>query len=113
MTKPHSRHWIGGSIWRGQFLWRSYFPVADAFAVAATAITVLALGSGQHAPADEMSVFGVLYAFTLMTVCIAWSLHNRISAGELATREQMLRVECRLAAMAGRSEQSISPPRGG
>jgi hypothetical protein len=97
--------WIGWAIWRGRFLWSSYFPVADAFTVAATVITVLTLGLGLRAPSDPASVFGALYAFAFLGICIAWSLHNRIAAAELAAREQMLRIECRLAEMAGRLEQ--------
>jgi hypothetical protein len=94
--------WIGWSIWRGRFLWSSYFSVADTFTVAATVITVLMLGLGLRAPSDPMSVFGVLYAFAFLGICIAWSLHNRIAASELAAKEQMLRIEYRLAEMAGR-----------
>lgn len=96
---------VGRSIWRGRFHWSSYFPVADAFTVAATAITVLTLGLGLSAPSDPTSVFGALYAFALLAICIAWSLHNRIAAAELAAREHMLRIECRLADMAGRLQQ--------
>lgn len=97
--------WIGRSIWRGRFLWSSYFPLADAFAVAATVITVLALAFGSRAPSDPTSVFGALYAFAFLAISIAWSLHNRIAAAALASREQTLRIECRLADMARRLQR--------
>lgn len=94
--------WTGWSIWRGRFLWRSFFPIADVFTVAAAVITVLTLTLGSHAPADPASTFGVLYGFALLVICIAWSLYNRVASAELAAREQMLRIECRLADLAER-----------
>jgi hypothetical protein len=60
---------------------------------------------GLRAPSDPASTFGVLYGFALLTVCIAWSLQNRMAAAELASREQMLRIECRLADLADRLQQ--------
>jgi hypothetical protein len=96
--------WVGGSIWRGRFLWSSYFPVADAFSVAAAVIAVLTLGLGIRAPSDPSSVFSALYSFALLAICLAWSLHNRIAAAELAAKEQLLRIECRLIEMAGRMQ---------
>ena len=92
--------WIAASLWKGRFLWRSYFPVADLFTVAAAVITVLVLTMGLRAPSDASSSFAALYALTFLTVCVAWSLHNRIAAAELAAREQALRIECRLAELA-------------
>jgi hypothetical protein len=97
--------WIGRSLWLGRFLWKSYFPVADLFTVAATVITVLAVAFGQLAPADPSSTFGVFHAFAFLAICIGWSLHNRIAAAELVTREHLLRIECRLADIAGRIQK--------
>jgi hypothetical protein len=97
--------WIGASLWRGRFEWRSYFPIADAFTVAATAITVLTLLMGTRAPADPASSFTALYALTFLVICVAWSVHNRIAAAELAAREQALRIECRLVDLAGRMQR--------
>jgi hypothetical protein len=95
--------WIGASLWRGRFSWRSYFPLADTFTVAAAAIAVLTLLMGTRAPADPASSFTTLYALTFLVICIGWSIHNRIAAAELAAREQALRIECRLADLAGRT----------
>jgi hypothetical protein len=97
--------WIVGSLWRGQFLWKSYWPIADAFTVGATIITVLALSLGVKASAEPASIWGALYTFPLLAICIAWSLHNRIAAAELASKEQMLRIECRLADLANQLRQ--------
>ena len=97
--------WIGGSLRRGRFQWRSYFPIADAFAVAAAATTVLTLLMGTRSPENPSSSFTVLYALTFLVICIAWSLHNRIAAAELAAREQALRIECRLVDLAGRMQR--------
>jgi hypothetical protein len=94
--------WLAASFWRGRLTWRSYFPVADVFTVAAAAITVLTLVLGLRAPSDPASALGVLYAFTLLVICIAWSLHNRIAAAELAAKEHLLRIEYRLADLASR-----------
>lgn len=89
--------WIGASIWRGRYYWKSIFSVAEAFAVGAAVITVLMLVAGTRAPSDPASSFGVLYALTLLIICVAWCIHNRIAAAELCMREQALRIECRLA----------------
>jgi hypothetical protein len=97
--------WIGGSLWRGRFAWRSYYPVADAFTVAAVAFAVLTLLIGTRAPADPAASFGALYALTFLTICLGWSVHNRIASAELAAREQALRIECRLADLAGRMQR--------
>jgi hypothetical protein len=100
-----SAAWIVGSLWRRRFLWRSYYPVADLFTVGAAVITVLVLTMGLGSSSDPSSSFAALYALTLLIVCIAWSLHNRIAAAELATREQSLRIECRLADLASRHQR--------
>lgn len=57
---------------------------------------------GLRAPSDPASPFGVLYALAFLVICIAWSLHNHIASAELVAREQMPRIECRLADLAGR-----------
>ncbi|HWB11679.1 MAG TPA: hypothetical protein VG826_20780 [Pirellulales bacterium] len=97
--------WIGVSLWQGRFQWKSYFPVADAFTVAAAVISVLTLLMGARAPADPASSFATLYALTFLVICVAWSIHSRIAAAELAAREHSLRIECRLADLAGRMQR--------
>jgi hypothetical protein len=94
--------WIAASLWRGRLLWRSYYPLADSFAVGAAVITVLVLTMGLTAPADPSSSFAALYAMAFLIVCVTWSVHNRIAAAELATKERILRLECRLADLSGR-----------
>jgi len=63
----------------------------------------LLVGIGK--PSDPASLFHAFYVFVFYVTCIAWSLDNRIAAAELAAREQMLRIECRLADLAGRAHQ--------
>jgi hypothetical protein len=94
--------WIAQTLWRGTFAWKSFFSIAELFTVFATIIAVLTLAVGAREPSNPASTFGVLYALVLLIVCVAWSLHARISAAELASREQMLRMEYRLADLAER-----------
>jgi cation transport ATPase len=88
------------SLWQGKFEWKWYFSVASALYMAAAMITVITLMKGMSAPSDPASTFSALYVFVFMVVCLGWMLDNRITAAELATREQMLRLESRLADLA-------------
>jgi len=90
------------SMWRGKFEWKPYFSIAHMLTFAAGTLTVVALVKGLSAPSNPASTFNAFYVFVFYFACVAWALENRIAAAELASREQMLRVECRLADIAER-----------
>jgi hypothetical protein len=69
---------------------------------AAGMLTVVAMLRGMNAPADPSSTFQVLFALVFYIACLFWNLDSRIGAAELAAREQMLRIEYRLANLAER-----------
>jgi hypothetical protein len=68
----------------------------------AAAITVVALLIGLNAPDDPASTFNAFFVFVWYFACFSLALENRIAAAELAAREQMLRIEYRLADLAER-----------
>jgi hypothetical protein len=76
--------------------------IAGAISFAAGSITVVALLAGMRNPSDPASTFKALYVFVFFVACLAWNIETRIAAAELAAREQMLRIECRLADLAER-----------
>jgi hypothetical protein len=45
--------------------------------------------------------------FVFYFTCAAWVTTNRIAAAELAAREQMLRIECRLADLTDRLKGEV------
>jgi hypothetical protein len=67
---------------------------------AAGIMTVIVLILGMRAPSDPKTMFGAFYIFVFYFACAVWSLENRIAAAELASREQSLRIEYRLADLA-------------
>ncbi|MFO0944050.1 MAG: hypothetical protein U0930_25220 [Pirellulales bacterium] len=91
--------WIAASLWYGSFLWQSYWKLADGFTLGIALITVLSLRMGVN---ESSSVAASLCVFPLLGICIAWSLHNRIAAAELTSKEHMLRIECRLTELSKR-----------
>lgn len=74
-------------------------------AVAAGVATVVALILGLRSPSDPKSLFGAFYVFVFYFACATWSLERRIASAELASREQSLRVECRLADLVQRLQK--------
>lgn len=76
--------------------------VANLLTLAAGIVTVIALIRGLNAPSDPKSLFGAFYVFVFYFACAMWSLERRIAAAELLSREQSLRIECRLADLAER-----------
>jgi Kef-type K+ transport system membrane component KefB len=68
----------------------------------AAAITVITLLIGLNAPDDPSSTFNAFFMFVWYFACFSLALENRIAAAELAAREQMLRIEYRLADLAER-----------
>jgi hypothetical protein len=84
---------------------KSVFSIAHALTFAAGTITVVALLIGLQKPSDPASTFNALYVFVFYVACVEWSTQSRIAAAELAAREQMLRIECRLADIAARLQE--------
>jgi hypothetical protein len=97
--------WITRVLWQGTTAWTAYFRMGDVIGVAAGLITVLALFDGLRDPHDPASTYNVLFVLVLFVQCLAWSLLNRIASAELAGKEQMLRIECRLAELADRLQK--------
>src|SRR3954447_3401038 len=94
--------WVGRDLWRGKSVRKSSYKFADLFYGAAGVLTMVELMHGMFAPGDPKSMFGAFFMFVFLFVCSGWSLINRISASELSLREELLRIECRLADLAER-----------
>jgi hypothetical protein len=84
---------------------RSVFSIAILLTTTAGTLTVVALILGLRAPSDPKSLFGAFYVFVFYFACAMWALESRIAAAELASREQSLRIECRLADLAERMQK--------
>jgi cation transport ATPase len=89
-------------LWRGKHSPKAAFSIAHILNFAAGAITVAALLMGLSKPSDPASMFNAFFMFVFYFACSEWAVHNRIAAAELAAREQMLRIECRLADLSER-----------
>jgi hypothetical protein len=76
--------------------------VSELFYGAASILTVTSLLHGLSAHNNPASTFDALFVFVFLFVCAVWSLANRISASEMTMKEQLLRLECRLADMSER-----------
>jgi hypothetical protein len=76
---------------------KALFAIAKAIGFAAGTLTVVALLMGSRNPSDPASTFHAVFVFVFYAACLAWNIDGRIAAAELAAREQMLRIECRLA----------------
>jgi peptidoglycan/LPS O-acetylase OafA/YrhL len=94
--------WVARDLWRGKSVRKSSYKFADLFYGAAGVLTVVQLMHGMFAPGDPKSMFGAFFMFVFLFVCSGWSLINRISASELSLREELLRIECRMADLAER-----------
>jgi hypothetical protein len=100
----------GASIWVAYLILRdlvrkrhspkSAYSISQAFFAAGGLMTVAALIAGMSEPANPVSTFSALFAFVFFFTCAEWVTNNRIAAAELAAREQMLRIEYRLADLA-------------
>jgi hypothetical protein len=94
--------YIGRDLWRGKHSPKSAFSISWILTFAAGSMTAASLVMGLSAPPDPSSMFNAFFLFVFYFACSEWSMHNRIAAAELAAREQMLRIECRLADLAER-----------
>ena len=84
---------------------KSAFSIAHILMISAAAITVITLLIGLNAPGDPASMFNAFFVFVWYFACVTLALDNRIAAAELAAREQMLRIEYRLADLAERLQK--------
>jgi hypothetical protein len=78
------------------------FSISKVIGAAAGTLTVVALLMGSQHPSDPASTFHAVFVFVFYVACLAWNIDGRIAAAELAAREQMLRIECRLADLSER-----------
>jgi hypothetical protein len=91
---------IGRDLWRGKHSPKSAFSIAHVLNFGAGSITVVSLLMGLNKPGDPASMFNAFFVFVFYFACSEWATYSRIAAAELAGREQMLRIECRLADLA-------------
>ncbi|HVX83667.1 MAG TPA: hypothetical protein VH253_02510 [Phycisphaerae bacterium] len=94
--------WIIRDLFRPKVQRQSAFRIADLFFAASWILVVVQALRGLAASSNPASTFDLLYVLTFAGVCTAWSLASRITAAELAARENSLRLELRLATLAER-----------
>jgi hypothetical protein len=76
--------------------------IAGAFYAASGLITVIAMLLGLAHASEPKTLYGVFYVFVFFFGCAMWKLETHITDSSLASREESLRVECRLADLAER-----------
>ncbi|MEX2168129.1 MAG: hypothetical protein WD851_02375 [Pirellulales bacterium] len=90
-------------LWQGRHSTKAALSSIPQLLVGAGGVaTVVQLLLGLNAPSDPASTFSAFFAFVFYFACVTLALDKRIAAAELAAREQMLRIECRLADLTGR-----------
>jgi hypothetical protein len=94
--------WLVRDLRKAKVAKKSAHQVSELFYGAASILTVASLLHGVGASGNPASTFNAFYVFVFMFVCAMWALANRISASEMAMKEQMLRLECRLADLSER-----------
>lgn len=92
--------WIFRDLKKEKISRKSSYKVAEIFYGAAGLLLAMQMFHGLQSASDPKSTFGLLYLFVFLSMCANWGFNNRISAAELKVREQILRVECRLADLA-------------
>jgi hypothetical protein len=93
---------VARDLWLRKHSKKSQFAITHLIAGAAGLLTAVTMLRGMSEPADPASTFHVLFALVFYIACLFWNLDSRIAAAELAAREQMLRIEYRLADLAER-----------
>lgn len=94
--------WLIRDLCKTKVAKKSAHQVSELFYAVATVLTVASLIHGLGAHGNPASTFDALFVFVFLFVCAVWSLANRITASEMAMKEQTLRLECRLADLAER-----------
>lgn len=102
----YASYLIVRDLWQRKHSPKSASSIAQALYFAAAVITVVALLIGLQNPSDPASTFNAFFVFMFYVACLAWTIESRIAAAELAAREQMLRIEYRLADLADKLEQA-------
>ena len=97
--------WLIRDLRKAQVAKKSAHQFSEMLYGAAGILTVASLIHGLGDSGNPKSTFDALYVFVFLFVCAVWSLGNRITASEMAMKEQMLRLECRLADLAERLNQ--------
>jgi hypothetical protein len=98
--------WLVRDLRRAKVAKKSAHQVSELFYAVAAILTVASLMHGLGAADNPKSTFDAFFIFVFLFVCSVWGLSNRIAATEMAIKEQMLRLECRLADMAERLNAS-------
>lgn len=88
---------IARDLWQKKHSKKSLIAVTTHITTAAGLLTAIAMFRGMSAASEPASTFHVLFALAFLIMCLFWSLDSRMAAAELASREQMLRLEYRLA----------------
>jgi hypothetical protein len=95
--------WSVRALRQGGFSRSSSFAVTEVLGSIVTGTVVSAtLLTGMAKPSDPASTYWTLWGLMLLIVGFAWGTGNRISAARLDTREQLLRLESRLADLSDR-----------
>ena len=100
--------WLVRDLRKTKVAKKSAHQVSELFYGAASIVTVASLLHGLGSRGNPASTFDAFFVFVFLFVCAVWGIANRISASEMAMKEQMLRLECRLADLAERLGQSAS-----
>jgi hypothetical protein len=93
---------ITRDLWRQKHSPKSAYSIGHILMVAAGAITVVSLLMGLNSADKGAAMFNAFFVFVWYFACTSLALDQRIAAAELATKEQMLRIEYRLADLAER-----------
>jgi hypothetical protein len=95
--------WLTQVLRRGGFARRTMWTVIEWLGGAFVSVVVIVnLLGGINKPSDPASTYAAVWALLLIIVAFAWATGNRIAALELRAREQLLRLESRLADLAER-----------
>jgi hypothetical protein len=97
--------WIVRDLNKPKVAKKSAHQMSEMLYGAAGILTVASLLHGIGASGNPSSTFGAFFVFVFLFVCAVWSLGNRITASEMTMKEQILRLECRLADVAERLKQ--------
>jgi hypothetical protein len=89
-------------LWRQKHSPKAAYSVGHILMVAAGAVTVVSLMMGLNEADKAAAMFNAFFVFVWYFACTTLALDHRIAAAELAAKEQMLRIEYRLADLAER-----------
>jgi len=102
----YASYLIVRDLWQRKHSPKSVSSIAQALCFAAGTLTAVTLLLGLQEPSDPASTFKAFFVFVFYVACLSWSIESRIAAAELASREQSLRIEFRLADLADKLERA-------